>query len=205
MGLFRKPKQPELRVDGRGNPIPPGDREPIRTDHRRVIEQLRIWDGPWRLSGHDMTWRRPEAYYFHTNYGHYPNYLSRNEQLHAGPMVRPGPLRDVVELYVPHAILRSHPDTPGVLPERLEGMWIDTNPAWPESSTNRRMGGLGLQAAWDDSMPPQVERFELKPALVDPVTTEGYEPFGDIPPVLVEGVVVYVRPVDREVPTVAVA
>jgi hypothetical protein len=34
----------------------------------------------------------------------------------------------------PLVVLRSHPDFPGTLSPELEGIWTDTNPAWPEET-----------------------------------------------------------------------
>lgn len=60
---------------------------------------------------------------------------------------------------VPLAVLRSHPDFPGFLPEKWEGRWVSLNPAWPEASIVHYVGNLRIPSVWsrEDSSPDLVE------------------------------------------------
>ncbi len=73
----------------------------------------------------------------------------------------------------PLAVLRSHPNHPGTLPEKLEGRWVDSNPAWPEWSIDSYLGrwASGCYADWDGA---SKDRYEERDGL--------------------KGVVVYVKP-----------
>lgn len=147
------------------------------------------WAGLWKFHRHDMTWWRPQHYYFRSALS---GRVHQYSQLHRGPMVRPGPLRDVVHLDVHHAVLRSHPETPNALPEELEGMWTDTNPAWPEMSIDAKLGKLGLRTTWALVSRNVTETYELVPAMVEDVTAEESEPF-DATPLVMSAILVHVR------------
>lgn len=136
MALFRKRRQevePEVK--------PPLDIPPIVE-----ISGGREWTGPPTLNPRTLTWERR---YVHRHFQ--TGLLTDIILVDQGEMYRPGPLRDVIELDVPHALLLSHPNTPGALPEDLEGMWVDTNPAWPEMSLNVYLGQFGCIAALAES------------------------------------------------------
>ena len=117
------------------------------------MERQYDWAGPWQLDRYDMTWWRP-YYNYHFMTGEKTDIILS----HRGPMVRRGPLRDVIHLDVPLAVLRSHPDTPNALPENHEGMWTSTNPAWPEQSIDAVMRKLGARASWEDTSSERVSK-----------------------------------------------
>jgi len=169
---------------------PPGSNDPVPYQHGLIIAALRIWDDPWQLDRRVMTWRRQEHYYHSNNSA--LELPVRSEQTHTGPSVRPGPLRNVGFLDVPLAVLRSHPDTPNVLPEKHEGMWISTNPAWPERTVDEVLRKFGLRAVWEDSSKDLTETYELAPTIVGEVTAENSEPFDETPLVL-SALVVYAK------------
>ncbi len=124
-------------------------------------DDSREWTSEWVLNEHTRTWERR---YLHRHFK--TGALTDTELVHKGPMHRPGVLRDVVHLNVPLVSLKSHPDTPGVMPEEHEGMWISTNPAWPEMSVTSHLGSLGLVADFKGSVPPQYEEFDGLSAVV---------------------------------------
>lgn len=69
---------------------------------------------------------------------------------------------------VPLAVLRSHPQFAGLLPEKWEGRWVSLNPAWQEMSVRCYVGQLRLPCTWSrkDSAPDHVERRDGLEALI---------------------------------------
>lgn len=131
------------------------------------MEGKHDWAGPWHLDRRDMIWRRPQHYYFRSAIS---GEVEQFTQRHMGPMIRPGPLRDIGQLLdVPMAVTYSHPDTPEILPEDNEGMWMSTNPAWPEKTIDLRLRQIGMHAVWEDSSQDNVETFKLGPHTLNAV------------------------------------
>ena len=148
------------------------------------------WTGLWRLQRYNMRWVRPVASYERSLR---TGKVQRWERTHQGPYLRPSILRNVVHLDVPHAVLRSHPDNPQSLPEDLEGMWIDTNPAWPEISIDCTLGRLGLVAVWKETSPDITESFDLVPDFAEGVNPDEAEPL-DTTPLALVAPRIFVRP-----------
>jgi hypothetical protein len=166
-------------------------REPEETvlPNYEGMEGQHDWAGLWRLNPKDMTWWRPQHYYFRSAVS---GLVEQYEQLHRGPMVRPGPLREVGALNVPLAVLRSHPNYPGTLDINDEGKWLSTNAAWPDRTVNAKIG-RGVIAAWDDCSPALTETYELVPDYageVDPAEAEAFDPT----PLSLIATVVYIKP-----------
>lgn len=153
------------------------------------MEGQHDWAGLWRLNPKDMTWWRPQHFYFRSAVS---GVVQQYEQLYRGPMVRPGPLREVEPLNVPLAVLRSHPNYPGTLDINDEGKWLSTNPAWPERTVMAKIG-KGVMVAWDDCSPDLTETYELVPDYVgevDPAEAETFDPT----PLSLIATVVYIKP-----------
>lgn len=53
-----------------------------------------------------------------------------------------------LQMGVPLAVLRSHPDFPGTLPEKWEGRWVSLNPVWPEQTVDAHVGKLRTPCVW---------------------------------------------------------
>jgi hypothetical protein len=164
----------------------------------RDREGTKDWAGLWKLDRGQMIWWRPEHYYFKSPRD---GVVGQNTQQHMGPMLRPGPLHFVGQHIdiSPLAALRSHPDEPGALPEHLEGLWVDTNPAWPEMSIQAKLGRRSVVIAQD--MPrDEVETYDLVPSMdeglryppIEAITPENSIPF-DATPLSLSAVVIYLR------------
>lgn len=157
-----------------------------------ALEHTYDWAGLWYVRDYDMTWWRPQHYYFRSAI---TKRVGQNTQQHRGPAIRPDPLRLVGQhLDVPLAVLRSHPDTPNTMPPDREGLWTDTNPAWPQLSIDYQLGRWGLKASWDSFDMDNTERFELVPDFVEGINPEEAEPFDHITPKILKAVVVHVMP-----------
>ena len=152
------------------------------------MEGKEDWAGLWRLDYNDMRWNRPRHYYKRSALS---ERVEQYTQMYHGPRIRPGLLREVENINTPLAVLRSHPDTPGILPHDREGIWVSTNPAWPERSIDIRL--IGIHAVWADSSPECTEEFELTPDFIGAVHIDNSEPFDPTPRILA-GLVVYVKP-----------
>lgn len=148
--------------------------------------------GPWQFRRWDMSWRRPEySYYRSVPTGIVNRSVTLDRTYH---LLRPGPLTNIGQLLdVPMAALRSHPDAPEALPAEQEGLWISTNPAWPELSVNHALGKMGLSAVWEETSPDFRENYELVPTFVDGVDQDDSEPF-DETPLSLTAPIIYVRP-----------
>lgn len=148
--------------------------------------------GPWQFTRWDMSWHRPEYYYFRS----VPTgIVNRHITMDRNTLrLRPGPLANIGQLLdVPFAALRSHPDTPNALPEGQEGLWISTNPAWREISVNAALGKMGLTAAWEMTSPDLKDEYELVPDFMEGVNPDEAEPF-DPTPLALSALVIHVRP-----------
>ncbi|MFO0971125.1 MAG: hypothetical protein U0520_02120 [Candidatus Saccharimonadales bacterium] len=156
------------------------------------LEGTKDWAGLWELHRQDMTWWRPEHYYFRSAVD---GAVHQNKLLHRGPMVRPPQMEGINHIDVPLAVIRSHPDTPNALSEWGEGRWLETNPAWPEKSVDHALGKLGVQAVWAEASADQTETLEIVPGLVDDVRIIECQPF-DSEPFVLNAVLVYVRPAE---------
>ncbi len=154
------------------------------------MEGLHDWAGLWQLNYNDMRWDRPEYYYMRSALS---ERVERYRQLHRGPSIRPGLLREVVDINTPLAVLRSHPDASGTLPSEREGIWTDTNPAWPEMSIDTQLKLIGIHAVWADCSSDYTEEIKLAPDFIGEVDSHNSEPF-DSTPRLLSGIVVYVKP-----------
>ena len=139
-----------------------------------------------------MSWHRPEYYYFRSvPTGIVNRHVTMDRVIRR---LRPGPLANIGQLLdIPFAALRSHPDTPDVLPKGHEGLWIGTNPAWPEMSVDSALGKMGLKAVWKEASPDLKEDYLLVPDFIDDVKPDDAEPF-DSTPLALSAVQIYVRP-----------
>lgn len=114
--------------------------------------------GPWKLRSKDMRWVRPHKYRnFQTGE------LADTVINELGPIVRPGILRDVVLLDVPHAVYRSTDSDNEVLPDDLKGFWQDLNPALPHKTVEISLGQIGLKPVWDEYNELEVEKLQFGP------------------------------------------
>ncbi|HEY4963199.1 MAG TPA: hypothetical protein VIH90_00695 [Candidatus Saccharimonadales bacterium] len=175
-----------LRHSGRD--VAPLSQPPVDLGPYEGMEGQHDWTGLWQLDRRDMRWKRDQHYYFR---GVLTGIVGQGTQLGWGPALRPGPLAKVGLLNVQLAVFRSHPETPNVLPEELEGMWTDTNPAWPEETARVMLGKYGLEAALKDSAEAAItETFDLIPDFAEGVNPDEAEPL-DRTPLTLSAVLVY--------------
>lgn len=150
--------------------------------------RLYAWDSLWQLNRDQMIWRR-----FRTKRN-----AERTRELVNGPMIRTEATIAVNDLKGKLAIMRSHPDTPGVLPVGFEGLWFDVAEADPVGSIDSRLTflnlslDLGLCAVREAYDPSLGETTEIAPHLASPVTAENSATFIEDPLVLA-GVTIFVK------------